>query len=208
MTPVHEATGCEAYASSEGIIQIACFGNPYQGDPNPGMIIDVDLNANQMTVENRYEITADGQLNELEDPNIQTYPLSFTKDVKEANKMAEKIGLELPSQLEMGDAYRNKNDETGLFSLQSDSGKLSVTMYDTGKISEGLGIATYYNLDDGSITRLTVTPNKVVVQTGQPGETQSISMVDIGKASFTPADFRNTAKAAPRAPKKPSPGGV
>lgn len=206
MTSVHGPTGCEAYASSEGMIEIACFGNPYKGDPNPGMVINVDLNAGEMKVTNRYEITADGQLNEIDDPQTQTYPLSFTKDVKEANKIAEEIDLEAPTLLELGDAYRNKNDETGLYSIQSDNGNLSVTLYDTGKISDSLVAAEYNNPDDGSMTRVSATPNKVVVQTGQPGENQSISLVDIGQSSFTAADFRNTQqKPTPKAPTKSGP---
>ncbi|MGM0421527.1 MAG: hypothetical protein ACQEQL_00355 [Pseudomonadota bacterium] len=201
---VHSPTGCEAYASSAGVIELACFGNPYHGDPNPGMIITVDLAMAEVKVMNRYEITEDGQFNDITDPQLQTYPLSFTQDVKEANKTAEKMGLESPSLLEMGRAYRERNDETGLYQAQSESSNLSVTYYDTGKISKSLVMLDYSNPDDGSITRVSVTPNKVAVQTGQPGGTQSISLVDIGQASFTAADFRDTQTAdAPETPKSP-----
>ncbi|MGM0421526.1 MAG: hypothetical protein ACQEQL_00350 [Pseudomonadota bacterium] len=203
MTSVHGPTGCEAYASSDGMIEIACFGNPYQGDPNPGMIVTVDLNAGEMSVMNTYEITADGQLNEIDDPQMQTYPLSFTQDGAEADKIASEMGFELPSLLKMGDSYRDTNSETGLFNVQSDNGNLEMTIRDTGKISESVNITKHNNPVDGSQTTVTITHNKVAVQTAQPGEIPATSFVDIGQKSFADADFRNTE--SPTTPKAKAP---
>lgn len=210
MTPYHEPTGCEAYSSSEGSLKIVCFGDPSyfgdpsQGDPNAGMVIDIDLKTAQMNVENNYEIAEDGQVKE--NKTKQTYDLSFTKDAEKAKAAENEISSKYPSLTELKNAEQNKNSETDLYQQKSENGNLSITiLHDTSEASKSVVVTEYNNPIDGSQTTVTSTHNNVMVETSQPGEAPRTAFVDIDKASFTAADFRNT-QTSPKAPAKSGPG--
>ena len=177
---MHEASGLDIQTYDDGSIGIFSIGNPMTGDPFVGSGILYNPNTGEITHENSFEITPEGQT------TVKETSATYGVDLNGDNRNPDLTGSDIKVPNVEGDPFAQ---EEGIFHMTSDDGMLEVTIYDRGRISQGAFEVQYTNPETGVMTKIAADENTVTVaEMDADGGVKQSGAIELN--SFTENDFR------------------